>query len=71
MGLAHLPDKRRNRSRGDSKPISFARQHPFQTPLFPLEKYHNGFLPAEVRAAIKTMKAATAPGPDHVLADLC
>ncbi|VDM70495.1 unnamed protein product [Strongylus vulgaris] len=40
MGLAHLPSRRWNRPRGDSTPISSARQHPGKIPLFPLEKYH-------------------------------
>ncbi|VDM76302.1 unnamed protein product [Strongylus vulgaris] len=42
-GLAHLPDKRWNRSQRDSTPIFLVRQHPCQTPLFPLGKYHQGF----------------------------
>ncbi|VDM71359.1 unnamed protein product [Strongylus vulgaris] len=54
----------------DSTPISFARQHLCQTPLFP-GVIQPKFLPAEVRAAKQTMKTATAaPGRDHVWAEL-
>ncbi|VDM78162.1 unnamed protein product [Strongylus vulgaris] len=55
-GLAQLPDK--------DGTYHHALQHPCQTPLFSLEKPLR--LPAEVRATIQTMKAATALGPEEV-----
>ncbi|VDM77260.1 unnamed protein product [Strongylus vulgaris] len=47
----------------------FRSSTPVSNPVIPTGKIPR-ILPAEVRAAIKTMKAATVPGPDHISADL-
>ncbi|VDM81019.1 unnamed protein product [Strongylus vulgaris] len=47
----------------------FRSSTPVSDPVIPTGKIPPWILPAEVRTAIQTMKAATAPGPEHVSAD--
>ncbi|VDM77269.1 unnamed protein product [Strongylus vulgaris] len=49
--------------------LSFA-HHTRVNPIIPTGDIPPRDLPAKVCAAIQTMEAATAPGPDHVSADL-
>ena len=48
----------------------FCSSTPVPKPHIPAGEKPPEILPSEVRAAINTMKAGTAPGPDHISADL-
>ncbi|VDM78008.1 unnamed protein product [Strongylus vulgaris] len=68
-GLAHLSDKRWSLMKRFCTKL-FRSSTPLSNPVIPTGEIPPRILSAKVRAAVQTMKVATAPTPDHVLVDL-